>query len=504
MSSDAFHDFRRNTIGYNQPFHSPYGRLRMIYADWTATGRLYRPVEEVLLEKFAPFMGNTHSQTSMTGSAMSDAYGYASNYIKSRVGANADDLLIPTGTGATSAINKLQRILGLRVHEKSRPYTHVPEELKPVIFVTHMEHHSNHTSWLETIGDVVCLPPGPSGLVEPGVLRAALDDYRDRPMKIGSFTACSNVTGILTPYYELAKVMHEQGGVCFVDFAASAPYVPINMHPNNPAEQLDAIFFSPHKFLGGPGSPGILIFNSRLYANTIPDQPGGGTVKWTNPWGGRSYVNDIETREDGGTPGILQLIKAAFAFMVKDELLAANMLHREREITTRTLSQLKQVPRLEVLDGQFSNRLSIFSFYFPHLHYNLVVRLLNDRFGIQSRGGCSCAGTYGHYLLHIDPEASKRIMDNVEHNDLSEKPGWVRVSLHPMMKDDEISFILYALDQVSTHGTKWAKDYSYNAVTNEFEHKYAATPHVSSLFQMNSQGSGVPGFQRPSNSGRWA
>jgi selenocysteine lyase/cysteine desulfurase len=468
---DVFHPFRANTIGYNHRFQSPYGTRNLIYADWTATGRLYRPIETVIRQRFGPFVANTHSQTSITGHVMTEAYHHAAHVIKSHLGADDRDVLIPAGWGATSAINKLQRILGIRLHERLQPFASIPTELKPVIFVTHMEHHSNHTSWLETIGDVVCLPPGSDGLVSPDILHATLNDYKDRKMKIGSFTACSNVTGITTPYHTLARTMHQHGGVCFVDFSASAAYVDINMHPADPSEQLDAIFLSPHKFLGGPGSCGLLVFNSQLYHNHIPDQPGGGTVKWTNPWGEKSYIDDIETREDGGTPGILQLIRAALAFGLKDQLTAAGMVEREHTIARSVKARLQSVPRLILLDGHIADRLAIFSFCFPHLHYNLVVRLLNDGFGIQSRGGCSCAGTYGHHLFHLNQHTSEQIMALVDHDDLSQKPGWVRISLHPMMTDSEISYIIYALDEISRHGLKWAQDYTYNKATNEFTHQ---------------------------------
>ena len=217
----------------------------------------------------------------------------------------------------TGMVNKFQRILGLKVPEQLRAYLKLPADLKPVVFVTHMEHHSNHTSWQETIADVVGIEPDEKGLVNVDDLKRKLEIYKDRKLKIGAFTACSNVTGIETPYHELAKIMHQNGGYCFVDFACSAPYVKINMHPEEPLERLDAIFFSPHKFLGGPGTPGVLIFDSELYHNKIPDNPGGGTVDWTNPWGQHKFISNIELREDGGTPPFLQTIKAALCIRVK-------------------------------------------------------------------------------------------------------------------------------------------------------------------------------------------
>ncbi len=235
--------------------------------------------------------------------------------------------------------------------------------------------------------------------------------------------------------------MHEHNGLCFVDFAASAPYVDINMHPDDPAQQLDAIFFSPHKFLGGPGSAGVLIFNKKLYKNRIPDTPGGGTVKWTNRWGGYSYITDIEVKEDGGTPGFLQGIKAALAVTLKEQMGTKNIHKREQELIELTFSELPKINGIHLLAENITDRLGVFSFYADKIHHNLMTKLLNDKFGIQVRGGCSCAGTYGHFLLNVDFKLSLEITHRIDAGDLSLKPGWIRVSLHPTMTDDELFFI---------------------------------------------------------------
>ncbi len=262
--------------------------------------------------------------------------------------------------------------------------------------------------------------------------------------------------------------MHEHGGYCFVDYAASAPYVKIDMHPPDPLERLDAIFFSPHKFLGGPGASGVLVFNRNLYENEVPDQPGGGTVDWTNPWGGRRYLPDIEEREDGGTPGFLQAIKAALSIELKERMGVEQMLAREQELLRYTLDGLRDIGGLRILAGHIEDRLGIVSFYVEGLHYNLIVKLLNDRFGIQTRGGCSCAGTYGHYLLHVDPVRSKHITDMIDHGDLSEKPGWVRMSIHPTTTDEELGFIIDAIGKIVKHHGEWGRDYRYSPSRNEF------------------------------------
>jgi selenocysteine lyase/cysteine desulfurase len=473
MSSleNYFSRFRNNIIGIDQTFESPYGKQKIIYADWIASGRLYNPIEQTMINNFGPFVGNTHSGANETGTIMTEAYQEAKKIIKKHVNSDKDDVLFFCGYGMTAAINKFQRILGLKVCEQLQEYTRVPKEQKSVVFLTHMEHHSNHTSWLETICDVVVIEPDKSGAVNLNHFEEVLELFKDRKLKIGSFTAGSNVTGIQPPYYKMAKMIHKYGGLCFVDFAAAAPYVNINMHPGDQDEKLDAIFFSPHKFLGGPGTSGVLIFDSNLYKLKIPDQPGGGTVDWTNPWGGHKYIDDIETREDGGTPGFLQAIKTAFAIKLKEEMGVDKILMRDHYLLNTAMERLAKIPTLHMLAQEIKDRLGIISFYTEDIHYNLMVKLLNDRFGIQVRGGCSCAGTYGHYLLHVDPTRSKRITDKINNGDFSEKPGWVRFSLHPTMTDNELDTVLGAIELIVNKAEEWSVDYNYSQHTNEYSHK---------------------------------
>ena len=310
---NQFSKFRQNIVGNNAEFQSPYGIQKIIYADWIASGRLYHPIEEKMLNTFGPFVANTHTETNETGTRMTQAYHYAQKLIKQHVNANSTDVIITAGSGMTSVINKFQRILGLKTCGKISNGKCIQDDDKPVVFITHMEHHSNHTSWYSTTAEVVHIKPNADLLIDENDLREKLEKYKHRKFKIGSFTACSNVTGVKTNYHELAKIMHQFGGVCFVDFAASAPYDKINMHPENAMEKLDAIFFSPHKFLGGPGTSGVLIFDKAMYKSEIPDNPGGGTVEWTNPWGEYKFIDDIEIREDGGTPAFLQVIRIALS-----------------------------------------------------------------------------------------------------------------------------------------------------------------------------------------------
>lgn len=465
-----FTPFRRNIVGIDHSFETPYGTQKIVYADWTASGRLYAPIERTMLESFGPFVGNTHSESTVTGGLMTHAYHHAHEVIKKHVHAGPDDVLLFVGTGMTTAINKFQRILGVKVPERYKDAFSIPDNERPVVFVTHMEHHSNQTTWYETEADVVVINATPDGRVDCDDLRAALKKYEHRMFKIGSFSACSNVTGIFSPYHALAKIMHEHGGIAVVDFAASAPYVTIDMHPPDHKERLDAILFSPHKFLGGPGTPGVLIFDKYLYTLESPDQPGGGTVLWTNPWGEHKFSPDIEVREDGGTPGFLQAIRASLAVRLKEEMGVGNIAAREHELAALMFEKLNRIPRLNLLAENITDRLCMFSFYFDGIHYNLVVKILNDRFGIQSRGGCSCAGTYGHYLLHVDQQHSKSITDKIDSGDLSEKPGWVRLSLHPTTTNDEVKYIADALRQIEKNIASWQNDYRYDLHSNEYHH----------------------------------
>ncbi|MDR6967463.1 selenocysteine lyase/cysteine desulfurase [Flavobacterium arsenatis] len=468
-----FQKFRENIIGIHQEFHSPFGRKKIIYTDWTASGRLYRPIEEKLMNQFGPFVANTHTETTVSGTAMTMAYHEARHIIKKHVHSNQDDVLITDGSGMTGVINKFQRILGLKVPENLKPHVNIPSEKRPVVFITHMEHHSNQTSWLETIADVVVVPACEKGLLCLNNFKDLVEKYKDRPIKIASITSCSNVTGIKTPYHEVAKLMHQNDGVCFVDFACSGPYVKIDMHPEDPESYLDAIFLSPHKFLGGPGTSGVLIFNKKLYNNMIPDNPGGGTVSWTNPWGEHKYVDNIEDREDGGTPGFLQVIKTALAIQLKEEMGIDNILARENEIVEYVFEELGNVSNIKILANQHKNRLGVISFYIDDLHFNLGVKLLNDRFGIQTRGGCSCAGTYGHYLLHVDQETSHNLICQIDSGDLIQKPGWIRMSIHPTTTNEEIEFVCNSIKALAENHEDWAKEYDYNKSSNEFVHKQA-------------------------------
>lgn len=466
-----FKPFRDNIVGIDLEFESPYGTQKMVYTDWTASGRLYGPIEEKMAKEFGPYVANTHTETTESGTAMTLAYHKAKDIIKAHINCNEDDVLIMAGNGMTGVVNKFQRILGLKVPENLEQYTTIPDEIRPVVFITHMEHHSNQTSWLETMATVEVIPPCPKGLFCMDNFKALLEKYKDRTLKIVSVTGGSNVTGIQTPCHDIAKVIHQHGGVCFVDYACAAPYVDINMHPEDEDAYFDAVFFSPHKFLGGPGTSGVLAFNKKLYNNMIPDCPGGGTVSWTNPWGEHKYFDNIEDREDGGTPGFLQTIRTALAIKLKEQMGVDKMLEREHEVLDQVFTRLGDVSNINILAPHIKSRLGVVSFYIDDLHYNLGVKLLNDRFGIQTRGGCSCAGTYGHFLLHVDQETSNELTSEISIGDLARKPGWIRMSIHPTTTCEEIEYVCESIKALAENHQEWAKDYDYDRYTNEFNHK---------------------------------
>jgi len=464
-----FQKFRKNIVGNEFKYHFPSGKKPIIYADWAASGRLYKPIEDYITNELGPFVANTHTESTITGTVMTSAYHQAHDIIKKHVNASKDDVLLFAGFGMTAVINKFQRILGLRIPEKYKDRIKLCENERPLVIITHMEHHSNQTTWEECCVDVAILCKESNGIPNLDHLQNILEMNKDRNLIIGSFTACSNVTGIVTPIHEMAAIMHKYNRLCFVDYSGSAPYVEINMHPEKKNQQLDAIFFSPHKFLGGPGSSGVILFNKNLYHNVVPDHPGGGTVVWTNPWKMHRFFDDIEVREDGGTPGFLQAIRASLAILLKEQMGVEKMIEREHLLANRFLNHLESINRINILEPQNRDRVAFISFFSRDIHHNLFVRLLNDRYGIQTRGGCLCAGTYGHVLLHIDIAKSKEITEKIDHGDLSVKPGWVRVSLHPTMTEAEVDFIAAAIREISENHSEWQKDYRFDPHVGDYE-----------------------------------
>ncbi len=431
----------------------------MIYADWVASGRLYGPIEDALTHKAGPWVANTHSYSNMTGSFMTTAYEEAKAIIENHVRANEKDMLVMSGTGMTGALSRLLDILYLEKHDE-----------KPVVFMTHMEHHSHQVAWLNENVDVVIVPPGKDLHFDMGNLKRRLEKYKDRAVKIGAFTAGSNVTGVITPVKELAQVMHEHNGLCFIDYAATAPYVEIDMNPaDNKLAYLDAIYFSPHKFLGGPGSCGVLIFKEILYTGES-SVPGGGNVTWTTPWGDYGITTNNDAKEDGGTPGFMQAIKAALAIRLKEEIGVDAITKRENELLSKAFDELENIEGVKIVGGKYNcDRIGVVSFNIEGLHYNALVRIMNDHFGVQIRGGWACASTYVHYLNDIDKDKSILLTEGIDSKNLTNKPGFARLSLHPTMTDEELDYIINAVKHIAENRAELIKDYQYNAKSNDYE-----------------------------------
>jgi selenocysteine lyase/cysteine desulfurase len=458
----------------------------IIYADWTASGRLFAPIESRMTNLIAPYFANTHTTASEFGKFTGTVYKNSRNLIRSHCKANADDILITGGAGMTTMVRKLQRILGIVENARAAK----TEEIKARVFISHVEHHSNHLSWIETLSEVIVIAPPSEQELKEGILVSeksllaaiAEADAQDKkysrsppPLLIGAFSACSNVIGVETEYYKLSKIMHAIGGYCFVDFACSAPYSRIDMHPEkDPHASLDAIYFSGHKFLGGPGSCGVLLFSKKLYnLSNPPDLPGGGTVNWTNPWGGIKYETSPEAREDGGTPSIIQTIRLALCIRLKDQMGVDKMHQRDAAITNLVFQQLEPSTKsgITILQPLFKKRLPIFAMTFNNgLHYNLATAILSDTYKIQGRGGCSCAGTFGHYIFDIKtPAQSKIITDNIDAGNMALRPGWLRISFHPTISNREVLYVCQSLIEIAQFPlSKWKALYTLNISTGEF------------------------------------
>ncbi|MCB9358146.1 MAG: aminotransferase class V-fold PLP-dependent enzyme [Calditrichaeota bacterium] len=464
---------RAGVIGADVEIETPYGRKPLRYFDFIASGRFHRDVEEEIAERVLPYMANTHTESSFTGRHMTRLFENAFRKIARYMHANENDVVIPVGSGSTGTINRLIHVLGMRLpdqlEEKYALSKHIPQEDRPVVFRSMMEHHSNDICWRETIAENVYVELNEQGCICPESLAEKMQPYKRRRFKIGTFSAASNVTGILNDCHALARVLHENGAWAFFDFAAAGPYVEINMHPeNDPLGYFDAVFLSVHKFLGGPRTPGILVANKNLFTNRVPVEPGGGTVLYTSPWDHR-YLASIAHRETGGTPPIVQSIQAGLAFDLKAAMGEARIERIEHDYMRRALTEWMQNDRILILGLTDAKRLGVFSVIFKELHHNLAAALFNDLFGIQVRGGCMCAGPYGHLLLHIEQSHSAEIRDRLDSGHIGEKPGWVRISFSPTVSEDEFQALLEAVDHISKHGKRYESQYKLVDDTGEWE-----------------------------------
>ena len=461
---------RAAVIGDDTLMDGPYGPRRVTYADYTASGRALSFLEEFIRYEVLPRYANTHTEASGTGLQTTRLREDARRIIRDALGGDDETLVIFTGSGTTGAIDKLVRILELR--QTVTP----PPAQRPVVFVGPMEHHSNELPWRESIADVVQIPEDFDGHLDLAVLEQRLREHADRPLRIGSFSAASNVTGIVTDTIRVAKLLHEHGALSFWDFAAAAPYVDITMCPvDEPMAYKDAVFLSPHKLIGGPGTPGVLAVRRSLVRNAVPTVPGGGTVAYVNPVE-HVYLEDPIAREEGGTPDIVGSIRAGLVFQLKQAVGVPVIRAAEEALLRRAVDAWSAEPSIEILGNVDAERLSIVSFVVRrptgrYLHHNFVVALLNDLFGIQSRGGCSCAGPYGHRLLGIDLERSHAFEREITHGCEGIKPGWVRVNFTYFLDEQVADYIIDAVSFVARFGARFLPDYQFDTVTGLWHHR---------------------------------
>jgi selenocysteine lyase/cysteine desulfurase len=490
---------RESVVGKDTAVETPFGLRRVTYADYTASGRSLSFIEDYIRNQVLPLYANTHTETSGTGLQTTQFREDARGIIRDAVGATSEEhAVIFAGSGATGAVDRLIGILELRIPaDLDRSYRFadlIPQNERPVIFVGPYEHHSNELPWRETIADVVEINEDRDGQIDLAELERRLVEFHDRTLRIGSFSAASNVTGIITDTAAITSLLHSHKALSVWDFAASAPYVEIDMRSQTDPDgnYMDALVISPHKLIGGPGSPGVLVARKDLLTNTVPVVPGGGSVQYVSPKD-HHYISDPEHREEAGTPAIVESIRAGLAFKLKGEVGVSTIRSLEHDFIRRAIESWRTNEHIEILGNPDADRLSIVSFLIKFdgkvLHHNFVVAVLNDLFGVQARGGCSCAGPYGHRLLGIDEDTSIRFEEVVASGCEVMKPGWVRLNFNYFIPEREFEYILAAVQIVADRGHLLLPLYTFEVATGVWRHRDGLPNPPASLRDANFDGS---------------
>jgi selenocysteine lyase/cysteine desulfurase len=450
---------RGSVIGDDVLLDGPFGPRPLVYADYTASGRSLSFVEDYIRERVLPLYANTHTEASATGLCMTALREDARRIVHRAVGGGEDDVVLFCGSGSTGAIDTFIRVLDL------------PRRERTVVFVGPYEHHSNELPWRESPADVVTIAESPDGGVDTDHLEHELRRYGDRPLKIGTFSAASNVTGIVTDVDRVSDLLRRYGALSCWDYASAGPYLPIDMAGK------DAVFLSPHKFVGGPGTPGVLVVKRALLENPVPSVPGGGTILFVSPRG-QSYHPDPVIREEGGTPAIVESIRAGLVFALKEQVGSDEIRRREQDFARRALESWGANPNIEILGNTAADRLPIVSFGLRHpprlLHGNFVVSLLSDLFGIQARSGCFCAGPYIHRSYPVDDRWSDEMDAECSRGHVGAKLAFTRVGFNYFVDEEVFRYILEAVHLLAEHAWKLLPLYRFDPATGLWRHRDAA------------------------------